>query len=417
MGRKFVLPNGVRLLLEKMPALKSVTIGVWVNVGSRDERKGEEGLSHFLEHMFFKGTRARSAAQISSEIDALGGDINAFTGHETTTYFVKVLDQHVKPAVDLLADLFHHSRFDQKEIEKEKEVVLEEIRTAQDDPEDFAQELHASHVFAGHPLGRPILGDRHTVKRVHRRDLQRYVQSFYRPEQTLVAVAGNFRMDEVRSLLEAAFGHWTRNGSDPRIRRPPVVRGGIHVHRRQLEQAHLCLGFRGLPVVHRDRYAALVLNAALGGSMSSRLFQAVREKRGLAYSVYSHLGSFVDGGLLVIYAATRPQEAVSVIDVICREVRRLRRHGVSRAELDRCKNQVKGSLMLGLESSFGRMNKLVKDELYEGRQVPLSEILAQIDRVTEGQAGQVARDLLDFQTLSVTGVGPLSQRSLEHAVG
>lgn len=417
MTRKVVLPNGVRLLLEKMPALKSVTIGLWVNVGSRDERTGEEGLSHFLEHMFFKGTRARSAAQISSEIDALGGDMNAFTGHETTTYFVKVLDQHAEPAVDLLADLFHHSRFDQKEIEKEKEVVLEEIRTAQDDPEDFAQELHTSHVFAGHPLGRPILGDRHTVTRLRRRDLQRYVQSFYQPGQTLVAVAGNFQQDKIRSSLEAAFGNWTRNGSEPRNRRPPVVQGGVHVHRRQLEQAHLCLGFRGLPVVHRDRYAAQLLNAALGGSASSRLFQAVREKRGLAYSVYSHLGSFADGGLLVMYAATRPQEASSVVEVICREVRRLRRRGLSKAELDRCKNQVKGSLMLGLESSFGRMNKLVKDELYEGRWVPLSEIITQIDRITEGQVLEVARELLDFESLSVTGVGPLTQRSLESAVG
>lgn len=414
--RKVVLQNGLRLVLERMPAIKSVTVGIWVNVGSRDERPGEEGLSHFLEHMFFKGTRMRSATEISREIDALGGEMNAFTTRETTTFYVKVLDQQLKPALALLSDLFHHSQFAPREVEKEKQVVLEEIRMVQDDPEDLVQDLHAQQALKRHPLGRPILGKNSTIGRVDRAQLLGYVQEHYHPLQTVIAVAGNFEHREGLALLESSFGSFER-AEGPRLNRwPPEVSGGLSVRQKSLEQAHLCLGLRGVPVAHKDRYAAHALNAVLGGSVSSRLFQEVREKRGLAYSIYSHLSGFSDGGVLTIYAATRPHEAPHVVELICREVRRVRRSGVDRTELERAKNQMKGSLMLSLESSQSRMSKLAKDELYQGRHTSLEEMLEEIDRVSGEAVLRLSRTLLDLDCLSVMALGPVSVRSLEAAL-
>lgn len=412
MYRKLVLENGLRVVMERMPALKSVTVGIWVNVGSRDEGAGEEGLSHFIEHMFFKGTRSRTATQISREIDALGGEMNAFTSRETTTFYVKVLDQQLLQALDLLADLFHHSRFDAKEVEKEKQVVLEEIRMVQDDPEDFVQELHTEQTLMRHPLGRPILGSVGTIQGLRRTDLLRYMEAHYHPRQTVVTVAGNFDLKMLLPALESSFGR-CEEGSSPRFdRRPPRVKGGLVVRKKRLEQAHLCLGLRGIPLGHKDRYAAHALNAVLGGSVSSRLFQEVREKRGLAYSIYSYLSSFSDSGTLTVYAATRPREAPRVLDLVCKEIRRLRTKGLERKELERAKNQMKGSLMLSLESTHSRMSKLAKDELYEGRHVSLDEMMAEIDRVSPAQVHRLSRELLEVDGLAVTALGPVSERSI-----
>ncbi len=418
MYRKFVLDNGLRIVTEKIPACKSVTIGIWVNVGSRDERPGEEGLSHFLEHMFFKGTRSRSPTQISREIDALGGELNAFTTRETTTFYVKVLDQHLAPALSLLSDLFHHSRFDQREVEKEKQVVLEEIRMVQDDPEDYVQDLHALQTFRNHPLGRPILGNEKTIKALRRTQLLEYLHAHYAPQGTVVAVAGNFdhkalvpHLGRAFKSFQAADGREGRRPFPPN-RFPPTLYGGVSVHPKPLEQAHLCLSLRGIPLGHKDRFAAHALNAVLGGSVSSRLFQEIRERRGLAYSIYSYLGCYSDGGTLTIYAATRPKEAPRVLELVCREIRRLRTRGVGKKELDRAKNQMKGTLMLSLESTHSRMNKLVKDELYQGRHLSLEETLAEIDRVSGATVQRLTAELFDPQALSVTALGPLSSRTL-----
>ena len=409
--RKLVLDNGIRLVMERMPSLKSVALSVWENVGTRDEGPGQKGLAHFLEHMMFKGTRRRSATQISHEIDSLGGEMNAFTTHETTTLYIKVLDQQIGQAIDLLADVFYHSRFDRKEIEREKQVVLEEIRTVRDDPEDFVQELHARQVLRGHPLGRSILGDRATMKRVQRRDLLHYLDQHYRPEKTVIAVAGNFEVKKVEALVNAAFGKWNPVGSEenglPR-QKPPRVRGGIMVHQKRLEQVHLCMGFKGLPVAHPSRYAAYTLNVLLGGGMSSRLFQEIREKRGLAYTIYSQLSSFSDGGVLTMYAASGAKEASSVVDVVCREVKKLQKRGPLPQELERTKNQLKGTLMLGLEGTYGRMNKLAKDELARGRYVSLRELVSEIDRVSVRDVQEIGRELLDLNAMSVTALGPVT---------
>ncbi len=417
MYRKLVLNNGVRVVAEKMPATKSVTIGVWVNVGSRDEQSGEEGVSHFIEHMFFKGTVRRSAAQISREIDALGGEMNACTSRETTTFYVKVVDQHMQPALSLLADLFHNSRFEPREVEKEKQVVLEEIRMVQDDPEEFLHDLHIQHQLKRHPLGKPVLGAPATIRGFQHKHLVRHIAHHYVPSRTIIAVAGAFEWRPLVACLEGAFGEFeAKSGCGAPQRWPAAVAGGLLVRPKDLEQAHLCLGLKGIPIDHKDRYAAHALNAVLGGGVSSRLFQEIREERGLAYAIGSFLSSFSDSGTLTIYAATRPREATRVVALACRELRRLRRKGLSRAELVRAKNQLKGGLMLSLESTHSRMNKLAKDELCQGRHSSLEEMLSHIDRISQSDVLRVAREILDLRSLSVTALGPVSRRSLQAAL-
>jgi predicted Zn-dependent peptidase len=416
MYRKIVLDNGVRLVTERMPALKSVTVGIWVNVGSRDEAVGEEGLSHFIEHMFFKGTATRSAARISREIDALGGEMNAFTTRETTTFYIKVMDEQLQPGLALLADLFHHSRFPAEEIEKEKQVVLEEMRMVRDEPEEWVQDLHTQQIFGEHPLGRPILGKPATIKRLGRRDILGYIQRHYHPRETVVAVAGNFDQKRLLSLLDTHFGRFERPAASKRNRWPAEIHGGVQVHEKRLEQAHLCLGLQGISGEHKDRYAASLLNAVLGGNVSSRLFQEIREKRGLAYSIYSCLSTYSDGGMWSVYAGTRPSEAPRVVELVTKELARLCTKGIRRDELARARSQMKGSIMLGLESTSSRMGKLAKDELHHGRRVSLEEVMAGIDKVSEAQLLELSRELFDRRRLSLAALGPVSRRSLASAL-
>jgi len=412
--RKLVLDNGVRVVTERMPTLKSVTVGVWVNTGSRDEQPSQAGYSHFIEHMLFKGTRKRSSAEISREIDALGGEMNAFTSRETTTYYVKVLDQQLERAVELLSDLFHHSRFAPKEVEKEKQVVLEEIRMVRDDPEDLVQELHSGQVLGRHPLGRPILGREKTIRGLRRQDLLNYIETYYDPGQTVISIAGNFDQAHLDPMIVRYFGTGGRAKADyANGRHPPDVHGGVLLRKKQLEQVHLCLGLKGLAAGHTDRYAMYAVNSVLGGSVSSRLFQEIREKRGLAYSIYSFLSGYSDGGMITVYAATRPKEVDRVVDLVCREIRRIGSKGVERKELERAKTQMKGSLMLSLESSHSRMSKLAKDELTHGGHMSLEDMLAQIDCVNEEQAFNVCRQFFTLDSLAITGLGPLASRSLQ----
>jgi predicted Zn-dependent peptidase len=411
--RKLILDNGVRLVTERIPTLKSVTVGIWVNAGSRDETPAQAGYSHFIEHMFFKGTAARSATDISREIDALGGEMNAFTTRETTTFYIKVLDQHLPKALNLLSDVFHKSRFGPKEIEKEKQVVSEEIRMVKDDPEDLVQELHVGQVMGRHPLRRPILGQEATIAKLARQDLLDYIDAHYRPEEIVIAVAGNFDQAVLEKTISRQFGRTRRRASESiRKRWPPEICGGVVVKQKPLEQVHLCVGLKGVPAGHKDRYAAYVLNSVLGGSVSSRLFEEVREKRGLVYSIYSFLSGYSDGGTMTVYAGTRPKETKKVLDLIRREIKRMSAKGIEKAELQRTKDQMKGSLMLSLESSHSRMNKLAKDELIAGMHTSLEDMLTEIDQVTEEQVFRVAQDLLASSTMAITALGPLSSRQV-----
>jgi predicted Zn-dependent peptidase len=412
--RKRVLDNGMRVVTERISTLKSVTVGIWVNTGSRDEQPAQAGYSHFIEHMFFKGTRSRSATEISREIDGLGGEMNAFTTRETTTFYVKVLDQQLQQALELLADLFHHSRFDSREVEKEKQVVLEEIRMVQDDPEDLVQELHTGQVLARHPLGRSILGHETTIQSLRRPDLLGYIETHYDPAQVVIAIAGNFEQATLERLVDRYFAKRKPAAGVSRVvRRPPDVHGGVLVKRKALEQVHLCLGLKGVAAGHRDRYAVYALNSVLGGSMSSRLFQEIREKRGLAYSIYSFLSGYSDIGTITVYAATRPKEVTRVVDLVCKEITRLHKDGIERKELARAKNQMKGSLMLSLESSHSRMSKLAKDELIYGTRTSLEQMLSHIDRVTCEQIYSVSQHLFKMDHLAITGLGPVSPQVLQ----
>ena len=413
MYRKLILDNGIRLVSERIPTVKSVTVGMWVNAGSRDETPAQAGYSHFIEHMFFKGTETRSAAEISREIDALGGELNAFTTRETTTFYIKVLDQHLPKALELLSDLFHRSRFGSKEIEKEKQVVLEEIRMVQDDPEDLVQEVHTGLMMGRHPLSCPILGQESTIARVRRKDLCEYINTHYRPEEMVLAVAGSFEQSQLEKMMGRMFGTYRPSESAiARKRCPPEIHQGTIMKRKSLEQVHLCVGLKGISAGHKDRFAAYVLNSVLGGSVSSRLFQEIREKRGLAYSIYSFLSAYSDGGTITIYAGTRASEVERVLELIRREIRRMGNRGIDRAELRRTKDQMKGSLMLSLESSHSRMNKLAKDELIAGAHTSLEEMLSEIDAITESQVARVARELFDPARLAIAGLGPLTSSQL-----
>ena len=418
MYRKLILENGIRLVSERIPTLKSVTIGIWVNTGSRDESPAQAGYAHFIEHMFFKGTTARSATDISREIDALGGEMNAFTTRETTTYYVKILDQHLPEAIDLLADLFLRSRLGKKEIEKEKQVILEEIRMVQDDPEDLVQELHTKLTMGRHPLSRPILGRESTILRIRRQDLVEYIDTYYRPEEIVLAVAGNFNQQQLEKTMARTFGRYRPSASVPPGKRwPPELCGGAIVKQKPLEQVHLCLGLKGVAAGHKDRYAVYALNSVLGGGVSSRLFQEIREKRGLSYSIYSFLSGYSDGGTVTVYAGTQAREVERVLELVSREIRRLGRDGIDRHELKRTKEQMKGSLMLSLESSHSRMNKLAKDELIAGAHTTLEDMISEINALTEQQIFQVAQDLFAPQGRALTGLGPLSSRQVNALSG
>jgi len=412
--RKLILDNGIRLVTEQIPTLKSVTVGIWVNAGSRDESPAEAGYSHFIEHMLFKGTSTRSATDISREIDALGGEMNAFTTREATTFYVKVLDQHLPKALDLLSDLFLRSRLGQKEIEKEKQVVLEEIRMVQDDPEDLVQDLHTKLVMGRHPLSRPILGRESTIVRISRRDLLEYIDTHYCPEEIVVAIAGNFDQRQLEKTMARIFGGYrTSSNGISRKRWPPELQGGTMIKQKSLEQVHLCVGFEGIAAGHKDRYAVYALNAVLGGSVSSRLFQEIREKRGLSYSIYSFLSGYSDSGTITVYVGIRAREVERVLDLVYREIRKLARHGIDGHELKRTQDQMKGSLMLSLESSHSRMNKLAKDELIGGTHTTLDDLIKEIDGVTEQQVFQIAQNLLIGDRIALTGLGPLSSRQVE----
>lgn len=413
---RVTLDNGIRVVSECIQSVRSVSLGVWVDVGSRDELQGEEGISHFLEHMFFKGTARRSADTISREIDQMGGELNAFTSRETTTFYLNVLDNDLIKAIALLIDLFQNSTFAARELAKEKQVILDEMRMVQDDPEDYIHDLHTSNVLQRHPLGRPIIGTEETITRLRRSDLLNYRMRHYHPEKIVIAVAGKFDQRILINALSKTFGRLQAIASHPNGRSRPTITPGVIVRKKRLAQAHLCLGIKGLPRDHQDRYALGLLNSMLGGSVSSRLFREIREKRGLAYSIYSCLSSFEDVGMLTIYAATRATEVTHVLKLIMKELHKFHAGALETNELRRAKHHIKGTLILSLESTGSRMTKLAKDEMYSRRYVPLQEIMAAIDRVKTSDIKRLSHELIDKQFQTVTALGPLSRETLHNVL-
>ncbi|MBI1820505.1 MAG: insulinase family protein [Nitrospirae bacterium] len=412
MFKKMVLDNGIRLVTERIPSVKSVSIGIWVNVGSRDEEGKEHGLSHFLEHMFFKGTRKKSAKELAQDMDSLGGEMNAFTSRETTTFYTKVLDEHLPKAIQILSDVFHHSIFDPDEIKKEKKVILEEIKMVEDDPEELLNDFYLEQVWKKNPLGRTILGTLDTVSSLKREDILYFLEKYYHPSQIVISAAGNFNPTVLFRLLNKTFGKYKNQTPFVPRRIPPRMETGVFSKKKNLEQIHFCLGLPGVSHTDKTRHALYVLNTVLGGSVSSRLFQEVREERGLVYSIYSYLSFFQDTGLFTIYAGTSVKTVRQVVQIILKELRKLRNEGISSSELKKAKDHLKGSMMLGMESTSSRMAQLAKDEIYFGRFFTLEEVIQDIEAVSKTSVHQIARQVFDPAFYSLTSLGPLSKTDL-----
>lgn len=400
---KHTCTNGVRVIIEPITTVRSVAIGVWVGTGSRYEELQNNGISHFLEHMFFKGTQKRSAKEIAESFDSVGGQVNAFTSKEYTCYYAKVLDTHKNMALDVLADMFFESTFIEEELEKEKNVVLEEIKMYEDTPDDIVHDCISQASFGNHPLGYPILGTKETVKSFTREDLFAYKEQMYSPDAVVISVAGNVDESFIREI-ESYFGHFTSSNHE-KASEKPIFLFDTKAKKKTTEQAHLCIGFEGLPVGHERLYDLVILNNILGGSMSSRLFQEVREERGLAYSVFSYHSSYQDQGLLTIYGGTGSDQLEKLYAVILKEIEGLKQDGVTEKEVMNSKEQLKGNLMLGLESTNSRMSRNGKNELLLKRHRSLDEIIAQIDAVTLSSVNMLAKDLFD-QSFSRALISP-----------
>lgn len=406
------LPNGIRVLTEELADCPSVTVGIWVENGSRYESASESGLSHFLEHLFFKGTTRRSAARIAQDIDGVGGVINAFTGKEHTCYWAKVLPEHLPTAVDVLSDIFTHSLFAEEEIDRERGVVAQEISQVEDTPDDFVHELFNLALWPDHPLARPVAGTVENVERFSRGDLLGFIAQRYRPDRIVLAAAGNLRHDAFVAMAERYFGTLDGVSADSATTAPAAV-PGLHLREKPLEQAHLCLGCGGISVVDTDRYTVQLINLALGGGMSSRLFQEIRERRGRAYSVYSFLSSYCDAGYVGVYVGTSPQWVPEVVAVSLAEIDRLCEHGLEADELVRTRHQMKGGVLLSLETSDSRMYRLARNELYFGRDIPLAEVAACIDAVTNEDVIRVARRLFRPRRMTLTVLGSVAPSALD----
>jgi predicted Zn-dependent peptidase len=415
MYRKDTLSNGIRVVSETLPKSRSVSIGVWVKVGSRHEPQEIGGVSHFIEHLFFKGTKKRTAKDIAIEMDSIGGEMNAFTSQETTTYYAKVVDEHLPIAIDLLSDILIGSRFDPFEMEKERKVILEEIKGVEDTPDDFIHELFTNTVWPNNSLGRPILGTRETIKGMKHEDIISYIENYYSPREIVISVAGNFEHARLVELLNTSFGMLSRTGVAKK-EISPVFNRDVIVKKKQLEQVQICLGCKGMNYTHEDRFAVSALNTVLGNSMSSRLFQEVREQNALAYSIYSYVTSYRDTGLVTIYAGTDPSNTLEVIRLIMKELRKIKHEGITAAEELRVKNQIKGSLVLSLESSNSHMSRIARQEIYFGKYLSMDDIIKGVEKVSKEQVQGLAQQLFTPESISLAILGPMSRADVPDGV-
>jgi predicted Zn-dependent peptidase len=413
--KKQVLPNGLVVITETMPHVRSVSIGVWVRSGSRGESLDENGLAHFIEHMVFKGTERRSAEAIAREMDSVGGMLDAFTSKEQICFNAKVLDEHLPIAFDVIADLILRPKFDSEDVKKELQVILEEIKMDLDNPEYLLHEIFTRGFWPEHALGRPILGTPETVKNFTRETLKTRFASWFAPDHLVVTAAGNVSYEQVLALVEREFGGLQPSGQHP-AHIAPSTGAPIHLEKkRDLEQVHLCVGVPSVPLGHEDRFGIAVLNNLLGGGMSSRLFQNIREKRGLAYAVFSELTPYSDAGMLTVYAGSAKETVGEVLDLIVSEFRDLKASPVTEEELTRSKNHLKGSLMLSLESTSSRMSNLARQELYFRRFYSLDEILDSIEAVTREQLQSLAQQYFLTDDTAVTVLGNLNGFALDRA--
>ncbi|MEW6137663.1 MAG: pitrilysin family protein [Thermodesulfobacteriota bacterium] len=402
--RKSVLNNGVRVVTERIPYLQSVSLGIWVRSGSRFERPEVNGICHFIEHMLFKGTNRRSALSIAKEIDSVGGVMNAFTSKEVTAFYCKVLSEHCELAVDLLTDIFLESSFPEEEIEREKQVVYQEISQLEDCPEDLVHEILGIRFWKDDPLGQPILGTIDNIGRLDRNTMMQFKLDNYTPEEIVVCAVGDVDHDNITNLFEKQMNRLHTTGS--RICAiPPATEASAHVIAKDLEQVHVCIGTIGPSAADRRRQAGYVLNAILGSGMSSRLFQEIREKRGLAYSVYSFLSSFSDTGMFGIYAACEAARLEELMETIGKETMGLA-SSLTEEEIRTAKNYIRGSIILAMESPDARMNRLTKGEYFFGRYVSVEEILEALEAVTLAELRELCDDMFSSNRFSVVALGP-----------
>lgn len=405
MYQKTIFNNGIRLVSEEVPFVNSVALGVWVRTGSRYEDEANQGVSHFLEHLLFKGTTRRTARQIAEELEAVGGIINAFTTKEYTCFYSRVLAEHLDLAIDVLSDMFFNSLMASEDIEKEKKVILEEIKMYEDSPDELIHDLYAQTIWPGHPLGRAILGTYDSVANLNRDIIYHYYQEQYNNKNIVLAAAGKFSTPELVAKLEAAFGQRSCQGEEGKYS-PPHNHITVSNHFKDTEQVQICLGVPGLPLGDADIYTLQALNNIFGGGLSSRLFQKIREEKALAYSVYSYHAGFVDCGLLTVYAGTSPPNYQQLVQLILAEMASLINDGVTPLELKRTKDQIRGNLLLGQENVSQRMSRLGKTELSFGRVITAEEVIERLNQVTEADVQAVARRHLQAELICLTTLGP-----------
>jgi predicted Zn-dependent peptidase len=408
MIQREVLPNGLTVITEKMDHIRSVSMGIWLKAGSRNEEPEVNGISHFVEHMVFKGTTRRTAEDIAREVDSVGGHMDAFTGKEMVCFNIKVLDEHLPIAVDVLSDMVLHPTFDAGDIVRERGVILEEIKMDEDSPDSLVHEIFTQNFFKDHPLGKPILGTKETVRRFEEASVRKYYHSKFVPENLVITAAGNLEHENLVALLSKEFGSLSR-GSNGLHDTPPKTHSRITLrNKKSLEQVQICVGVPSYRIDHERRFVAYVLNTLLGGGMSSRLFQNVREKQGLVYSIFSELNPYKDAGCLAVYAGTSRESAPKVVQSIVHEFRDVKQSHIPEEELKRAKDQLKGSLMLSLESSTARMSNLARQEMYQNRFMGMDEIIDRIQQVTLEDVIRTANDMFQAEAIAVTVLGNLN---------
>jgi len=399
--------------MEPLKEVPSVCIGLWVCTGSRDESPEENGLTHFIEHMLFKGTSKRNAMEIAKEIDRIGGVINAFTGREYTCFYTKVLKTHVEKGFEIISDLFFNSLFRPEDIEKERGVILQEIKMAKDTPDEYVHDLFYRDLWGKNPLGAPVSGTIETVERFTREDIIGYFQNRFISSRLILAVAGNIKTEEVVSLGSRYFGVDSfETGVFPGPA-PVAPLSGIHQHSRDLEQLHVCWGGKGCSRTDRERYPLFALSTCLGGGMSSRLFQEVREKRGLVYSIYSYTNFFRSEGTFAITWSAQKNHFGEIVDIVSEEINRVRKEGMTEKDLSETKEQMKGNLLLSLEGTNSRMNKLATDEIYFERSVPIEEVVAHVDAITVEDVARVAERYVRPEQFCMTALGPRIEEKID----
>jgi predicted Zn-dependent peptidase len=405
--RRSVLPNGLVVITEPMDHVRTVALGVWIAAGSRYEAADHNGVSHFIEHILFKGTATRSALAIAEALDGIGGQLNAFTDKEQTCYYLRVLSGHLEEGLEILADMLLHPAVDPEALERERQVLAEEIKMYEDAPDDLVHDVFSETLWPNHPLGRPVSGSLTTLAALTRSDLLAYMTERYRPDAALVTAAGLLDHDQIVALVDRVFRTWDGRAL-PVAHLPPAPQHATAYRNKEIEQVHLCLGVPGLPQAHRDRYALAVLDSALGSGMSSRLFQEIREERGLVYAISSYQMAYSDAGAFAVYAAMSPETVQEVVRLTLDGLMRAR-EGLAPDEVARAKESLKGSLMLGLETPGSRMTKLARSEMYFGRQITLDEILADVDAVRGEDVRRVACELLVPDRLAVAAIGPFDE--------